>query len=79
MGELIIRDLDDKLLVQLKQKAWEQGLPLHESLRRAIIASVEREPMRNAGIIMMAPLPHLHDTVRAERLDRVEKLASLNS
>jgi plasmid stability protein len=40
MGDLTIRDLDDALIVQLKRRAWYQGLPFEESLRRLLIASI---------------------------------------
>ena len=43
MAQITIRDLDDILLVQLKRRAWEQGLPLEESLRRLIMASLEAD------------------------------------
>jgi plasmid stability protein len=43
MAQIIIRNLDDALLVRLKRKAWENGLPLEESLRRFIIAGLEAE------------------------------------
>jgi len=41
MAQITIRDLDDAILVRLKRRAWEQGLPLEESLRRLILASLE--------------------------------------
>ncbi len=40
MQDLNIRDLDDALLVELKRRAWHQGLPLEESLRRLLVASI---------------------------------------
>lgn len=43
MKDLIIRNLDDALLVELKRRAWHQGLPLEESLRRLLIASINSE------------------------------------
>jgi plasmid stability protein len=43
MKNLIIRDLDDSLLFQLKKRAWQQGLSLEESLRRLVVASVANE------------------------------------
>jgi hypothetical protein len=39
MGDLTVRDLDDALLVQLKRRAWYQGLSFEESIRRLLIAS----------------------------------------
>jgi plasmid stability protein len=43
MAQITIRDLDDAILVRLKRRAWEQGLPLEESLRRVIFASLETD------------------------------------
>lgn len=40
MGDLTIRDLDHALIVQLKRRAWHQGLPFEESIRRLLIASI---------------------------------------
>jgi plasmid stability protein len=51
MGQLIIRDLDDTLLVQLKRKAWEQGLPLEKYLRRLLISAIETEEARAEGVM----------------------------
>lgn len=41
MAQITVHDLDDALLVRLKRRAWEQGLPLEESLRRLVLASLE--------------------------------------
>ena len=43
MGQLMIRNIDDTLLVQLKRKAWQEGLPLETLVRRLLAASVETE------------------------------------
>jgi|HubBroStandDraft_6_1064221.scaffolds.fasta_scaffold2200781_1 hypothetical protein len=43
MAQITIHDLDDALLVRLKRRAWEEGLPLEESLRRRILASLEAD------------------------------------
>ena len=43
MAQVTIHDLDDALLVRLKRRAWEQGLPFEESLRRLILASLEAD------------------------------------
>jgi plasmid stability protein len=51
MGQLVIRDLDDTLLVQLKRKAWEQGLPLEKYLRRVLITAVETDEARAEGVL----------------------------
>jgi plasmid stability protein len=45
MGQLTIRDVDHALLVQLKRKAWQEGLPLEAFLRRLLLASVETEDL----------------------------------
>jgi len=60
MGQLIIRDFDDTLLVQLKRKAWEQGLPLEKYLRRLVVAGMETEEVRTDGRAMMWSSP-LHE------------------
>lgn len=75
MGELIIRDLDDKVLVQLKRRAWMQGLSLQESLRRLIIDSVERDDPHEADVIVMPSLGRLHDS----RNERIARRAALHS
>ena len=43
MSDLIIRNLDESIIVELKRRAWHQGLPLEVSLRRLLIASIEDE------------------------------------
>jgi plasmid stability protein len=43
MAQITIHDLDDAILVRLKRRAWEQGLPLEESLRRLVLASLEAD------------------------------------
>lgn len=46
MAQLIIHDLDDALLVQLKRRAWERGVPLQEFLHQLLESSVqERTPL----------------------------------
>ncbi|MSP95468.1 MAG: hypothetical protein EXR00_09380 [Alphaproteobacteria bacterium] len=58
MRDLIIRNLDDALLVELKRRAWHQGLPLEESLRRLLVASVETEYESEERNVFV-PLPRL--------------------
>jgi len=41
MGELIIRELDEALLLELKRRAWERGLSPQELLRRILRAGLE--------------------------------------
>ena len=43
MAQITIGDLDDALLVRLKRRAWEKGIPLKESLRRLIRAGLEAD------------------------------------
>ena len=43
MGQLTIRDIDHTLLVRLKRKAWQEGLPLETFVRGLLRASVEPE------------------------------------
>jgi hypothetical protein len=43
MGQLTIRDIDHRLLVRLKRKAWQEGLPLETLVRQLLMASVETE------------------------------------
>jgi hypothetical protein len=54
MADLIIPDFDDAVLIRLKRRAWEQGLPLAESLRRCLIASLEIEEGQPE------PVPHAY-------------------
>ena len=41
MAQLVIHDLDDALLVQLKRRAWEQGVPLQEFLHQLLDSGVQ--------------------------------------
>jgi plasmid stability protein len=43
MGQLTVRNIDHRLLVRLKRKAWQEGLPLETYLRQLLTASVETE------------------------------------
>jgi plasmid stability protein len=61
MGQLIIRDLDDTLLVQLKRKAWEQGLPLEKYMRRLLVTAMESEEARVDGQFPMSWSSPLHE------------------
>jgi plasmid stability protein len=44
MNEIMIRNLDDNLLRRLKQRAWQKGLPLEESLRLLLIDATRKAP-----------------------------------
>jgi plasmid stability protein len=58
MAQITIRDLDDALLVRLKRRAWEQGLPLEESLRRVVLASLEADEGHGDDVsAMLNPSP----------------------
>jgi len=62
MAQLIIRDLNDAILVRLKRRAWEQGLPLEESLRRIILASLEADEQPDQFSAVLNPTAfHLAD------------------
>jgi plasmid stability protein len=56
MAQIFIQ-LEDAILVQLKRRAWEQGLPFEESLRRLLsaAASSEDEPEPVAAPVARAP------------------------
>jgi plasmid stability protein len=60
MAQLIIRDLDDSLLVRLKRRAWEKGLPLEESLRRLILAGLEADDGQLDDFFPVLEPPHPH-------------------
>src|SRR6266850_1139363 len=57
MRDLIIRNLDEAIVVELKRKAWYQGLPLEAFLRRLLIASIddENESVEPAPFLAHAP------------------------
>jgi plasmid stability protein len=73
MAEIIIRDFDDVLLVRLKRRAWEKGLPLEESLRRLILAGLEADDGQPDDFftVLEPPRPHLAGemTVAARRMN----------
>jgi len=73
MRDLIIRNLDEAIVVELKRKAWYQGLPLEVFLHRLLIASIDDEnesvepglflahaPSSGAGRRRSAPDGRLH-------------------
>jgi plasmid stability protein len=37
MNQITIRNLDDAVVQRLKQLAWQEGVPLEESLRRLLV------------------------------------------
>ena len=67
MAQLIIHDLDDALLVQLKRRAWEQGVPLQEYLHQLLETGVQDRTADALPIWLPRP-PWM--VVRGEGLDR---------
>jgi len=57
MKNLIIRDLDEAALIELKRKAWHHGLPLEALLRRLLFANVDdqSDPVERALFLAHAP------------------------
>ncbi len=37
MNQITIRNLDDAVVQRLRQLAWQEGVPLEESLRRLLV------------------------------------------
>ena len=70
MGELIIRNLDDALLVQLKRRAWEQGLPLNEMLHRLLESVAQADRNSAPRVIVFSRTPWIHGSERTDDLDR---------
>ena len=46
MGELVLKNLDDGVVIKLKQRAERQGLSLEDSIRRTLEDVARREPTR---------------------------------
>ena len=57
MRDLIIRNLDEAIVVELKRKAWYQGLPLEAFLRRLLIASIDDENESVEAALFLAHAP----------------------
>ena len=55
MAQLIIHDLDDALLVQLKRRAWERGLPLQEFLHQLLESGVQERAASALPIWLSRP------------------------
>ena len=70
MGKLTIHDLDDALLVQLKRRAWEQGLPLNEMLHRLLESVAQADRTSSPRVIVFSRTPWIHGSDRSEGLDR---------
>jgi len=54
MSDLIIRNLDESIIVELRRRAWHQCVPLEVSLRRLLIASIEDEGEPGGGSFFLA-------------------------
>jgi hypothetical protein len=48
MAELVIQ-IEDRLLLRLKRRAWKQGLPLRESLRVLLAVTAEEDESDASG------------------------------
>jgi hypothetical protein len=70
MGKLTIQNVDDALLVQLKRRAWEQGLPLNEMLRRLLESVAQADRNSAPRVIVFSRTPWLHGSERTDDLDR---------
>jgi plasmid stability protein len=70
MAEITISDLDDALLVHLKRKAWEKGLPLQESLRQLIRSGLEAEDKRRGDFVPVLKPARPTLTTKLERGER---------
>jgi hypothetical protein len=70
MGKLTIQNLDDALLVQLKRRAWEQGLPLNEMLRRLLESVAEADRNSSPRVIVFSRTPWIRGGERTDELDR---------
>lgn len=46
MNQITIRNIDDAVVSRLRQLAWQEGVPLEESLRRLLIESTRRPKFR---------------------------------
>jgi plasmid stability protein len=57
MGQLIIHDVDDVVLVQLKRRAWERGLPMQEFLRQLLRSGIQTERVLNPRTIWVSRTP----------------------
>ena len=55
MGQLVIHDLDDALLVQLKRQAWQRGLPLQEFLYQLLKSGTQERASSSRAIWLPRP------------------------
>ena len=70
MSELNIRNLDDALLVQLKRRAWEQGLSLNEMVHRLLESVAQADRTSRPRVIVFSRTPWIHGSDRTDELDR---------
>jgi hypothetical protein len=70
MSELNIRNLDDALLVQLKRRAWEQGLSLNEMLHRLLESVAQADRNSSPRVIVFSRTPWIHGGERTDDSDR---------
>ena len=56
MADLTIHNLDDAMILQLKRRAWFQGLSLEESMRRTLTAIIEKDSNEWEDSAMSRPL-----------------------
>ena len=78
MGQIIVRNLDDGVILRLKQRAFEQKLSLEESVRRILADSARpKKPSREELIAEMDRIasmgkpitkrPFAEDLIREDR------------
>ncbi len=48
MNEIVIRNLDDTIVQQLRQIAWQEGRPLEETARRLLAEAVSLRAIRQS-------------------------------
>ena len=62
MNQITIRNLDDAVVQRLKQLAWQEGVPLEESLRRLLVDATLVDATRTRhGCRMRQELPEPRD------------------
>ncbi|HEY3778745.1 MAG TPA: hypothetical protein VGL35_11870 [Rhizomicrobium sp.] len=75
MGQIIIRNIDDRVVSRLKRQAAEQGLSLEESLRRALaqLARPSKEEIIAEQRRIRAMSPPITDSPFSEDLIREDR------
>ena len=59
MGEIVLKNLDDNVVIKLKQRAERQGLSLEESVRRTLEDVARTEPPRMSKDELTAELERI--------------------